>query len=170
MTAQVGRGGAHLGERGRWNVADTQRAGRLHGRNDLAGDEIRRAHERSVRRPSPGVIGARFHEHHAGDLRRVGGLIQTHQPAPVRVADKHVGRPFAGAVEQGVELVDDLAEGARVRAELTPPVARPVVRAHARESGHAGLDEAPFDGEVAESGFENDCGPCGARRARAVEV
>src|SRR5262245_50132785 len=61
-------------------------------------------------------------------------------------------------------------KGSWVRPHVAPPIARPVVCAHAREARDARLDEAPLDGEVSDSGLEDDGRRRRARAAETVEV
>jgi hypothetical protein len=72
------------------------------------------------------------------------------------MTDDHERRPLLGETEKCVQFVHDLTVSARVWTELTPTVAGAIVRANAGEPCHSRLNETPLDGEIADSGFEND--------------
>src|SRR4030095_11761152 len=100
------------------------------------------------------VVSAGLDENHSGNLCRIGGSIETNQPAAIGMTHKHKGWFHAALVQQRVKLIDNLTQGARMRPEVAPSVARAVIRTDAREFGDVRLDQAPLHREITDARFE----------------
>ncbi len=95
------------------------------------------------------LLGGRVDQHQPGDLVRVLVGEELDVETAQGMPDQHVGAGFAGGVEQGVKVVDDLlGSSLRGRVAAAAGGVGPVVAADSGEPGHDRLHRHPVGGDA----------------------
>ena len=113
------------------------------------------------------VLMAGIDQDQSRHLIRKATREQPNREAAKRVPGQDVRRPLAGAIEQGVQLLDDALAGARRRAGIAEAVSRSVIGAYPRPLRHHRLDEHPAGARHPQARIKDHRG---AALPRAVKV